>query len=919
MGGGGSPTSSIINVLLVSDNTLDEIIIESAYNIKRPKPTVNSSITSIDSETIEGRPNASLVQTLQGQAPGVSITTGSGQPGSNSEIIIRGVGSISGNAEPLFIIDGVAVDGDNFRSLNSNNIASISILKDAGAKAIYGNRGSNGVVVIKTKSGNFNTPTSIEYSSLTTFSTLQKNNLYLMDSKRVLELERVYGNGEGAGLSDAEIADLAKVNTEWLDVFFRTGITQSHNLRISSGSDKTNTNINLGYFDTDGILVNSGLKRFNLDTKINGKNKNEKFNYGVSVSLNYSKNDIPNGIGSGAVNQNFVIGANASLPYISPSEYTLGLGGDIVPNFSNTPLVLLDKIHTFYRFTEELKSIISLNADYEIFKGLKAGSRLGLDYTSIFFTSAEAPNSFNAQFFAEEGNETPGFQLQQSNRTVSINVLNSLIYSNSFKNHTIDFGLYMEYFKAHRRNFGYEQLGLDIKTFSPGDGSGFIDDNSDNDFFVDQANASINNAGLLSVFVSADYDYNKKYGFGATLRRDASYRFRNTNKWGNFWSVSGRWNLDQEPFLENDKLNLLKLRFSYGKIGNQNILSSVGVNQYFVASTNTLDLYNTGSGYTGVNSIFVGTPSNPELKWETTTDWNIGLDFELFDKKLLGSIDAYNRKTTDLFAVQPTTSLFGTTSLAINSDGELNNNGVDLTLYYSPFKEDFKLTLNFAGNYNKSKRFGANEQTIREGGPLGEYYVIHYVGVNPATGNLLFLDKDNNITENPNEDSDRRFTNKTRYPDYQGSFGFEADYKGFFLSTNFTYVIGVDRFAGNYALSIDPTGIGSFRLSSDILRHWTPENRETDIPALRATNLEISSDRFLQSADYLRLRYVSFGYNFPKEIVKKFRLSKIKTYVNGENIFTLSGWRGFDAEGFASTVRTYPTPRILAFGFEIGF
>ena len=914
-------SSNSINVSMESDNLLEEVIVEGAYDIRRSKPTVNTSITSLGAETIEGRPNASLVQTIQGQAPGVNITTGSGQPGANSEVIIRGVGSINGNTEPLFIIDGVPVDGDNFRSLNPNNIESMTILKDAGAKSVYGNRGANGVIIIKTKSGKFNTPTTIEYNLLTSISELQSNNLNLLDSRRMLELERTFGNGRGSGLTDAEIAQLSQTNTEWLDIFFRRSITQSHNLRISSGSEKTTTNVNLGYFDSQGILVQSGLQRFNLDAKINGRSDNEKFKYGTSISLNYSKNNEPNAIGGGGVNRNFVLGAYQSLPYISPSEYVFGEGGSIAPIFANTPLLLLDRLATYERREDELKAILSLNASYELYDGLTLGSRLGMDYTHETTLRAEFPNSFNSVFFAQTGNTTPGTQDQQTTRAIGVNWLNSLNYSTKFgEDHSLDVGAYMEVFKAHLDTFGFRANGLDPKTFSPGDGSGFVDDNAANDFFIDQANANINNAGLLSFFATADYDYKKKYGFGATVRRDASFRFRDSNRWGTFWSVSGRWNIDQESFMDGSAFDLLKLRASYGTTGNQDITTAVGFNQYFVAATRTQSLFSTGAGYGGANAIFINQPGNPDLKWETTTESNIGVDFEVFNRKLSGSLDVYERETSDLFVSQPVQSLFGATSLEVNSDGIVRNTGVDLFLRYTPISTpDLRVSANFAGNYNKSERFGANLTTVREGGPIGEFFSVRYAGVNPANGNLLFLDANDNLTETPDADNDRVFTNKTRFPDYQGSFGFDVDYKGFFLQTSFNFVIGADRVAGNYANAVNPNNIGNFRLSEDILDFWTPDNRVTDVPALRASNIGLASDRFIQSADYLRLRFVSLGYNFPRDIVKQFKLSKIRTFINGENLVTISGFRDFDVEGFGNTSRTFPTPRTISFGFEIGF
>ncbi len=915
--------SNIINVKMFDGGeVLDEIVIETAYDVKRSKPTVNTSVTSVGAETIENRPNASIIQTLQGQAAGVNITTGSGQPGANSEVIIRGVGSINGNIEPLFIIDGIPVDKDNFRSLNPNNIASVAILKDAGATAIYGNRGSNGVILIKTKSGKYNSPLRVEYSSLTSFGTLQGNSYNLMNSTQQLELERTYGSGRGNGISDVEIAAIAKFsNTDWVNIFFRTSMNQSHDIRFSSGSDKMNTNFSVGYLNQDGILKQSGLTRFNLNLKLNGKNENDKFNYGVSTSINYSKSDEPNRIGSGAINRNYVLGAYMSVPYISPSQYTPGEGGSIPVVFANTPLFLLDRLDTYTRFEEELKMLISINANYKLAKGLKIGSRLGMDYTSEVLTRAEAPNSFNAQLFAQTGNVTPGFQNQRNTRAVGINFLNSLNYATTInEDHTIDAGLYMEIFKAHFRQFGYRENGLDIRTFSPGDGSGFVRDNASNDHFVDRANAQILNSGLLSFFANANYDYKEKYGFGATVRRDASFRFRTSNRWGTFWSVAGRWNIDKEDFMEGSVFNMLKLRGSYGVTGNQDIIAAGGFNQYFAGANLVSNLYGTGSGYAGQNSILTGNVANDDLKWETTTQANIGLDFEAFDKKLTGTLDLYRKSTTDLFVSQRVPSYTGVTFLNINSDGELRNTGIDFSLFYTPIRtEDFKLKLSFTGNYNKSERFGANLSTVEEGGKLNQYYTVRYAGVNPANGNLLFLDKNGNPTENPNADTDRVFTDKNRYPDFQGSVGFNIDFHNFFLETNFTYAVGVDRYDFDYSNTIDPTAIGQFRHSTDILRAWTPTNRVTDIPALRASNLSISSDRFIQNADYLRLRFVSLGYNFPKETLKKFKLSNLRAFINGENLLTFSGWRGYDVEGFSSASRSYPTPKTVSVGLEIGF
>ena len=346
-----------IDVTMLEDiESLQEVVVE-AYRTST-KETSNIASTTITASTIEARPNANFAQTLQGQVAGLNITTGNGQPGGNSTINLRGVSSLSGNTEPLFIIDGVPVDEDNFRSLNPNDIESLSVLKDAGATAIYGNRGANGVVLIKTRRGSYNSGLKINYIGTTSFSTLQEHDYNLMNSREQLQLEKDFGSGFGATLSDAELAIRAQqTNTDWVDVFFGTGLTQSHTLNLSSGGENINSFTSFGYHDQEGILKRaSDLKRFNFRNNLSGKSKDEKFNYSTSFTINYSESNEPNSIGSGAINRNFVLGANQSVPYISPASYVPGQGGNIPVVFANTPLFLLDRLDTYTRREDELKN-----------------------------------------------------------------------------------------------------------------------------------------------------------------------------------------------------------------------------------------------------------------------------------------------------------------------------------------------------------------------------------------------------------------------------------------------------------------------------------------------------------------------------------------------------------------------------------
>lgn len=923
-------TLSEVSVTLKEGELLSEVVVVGYSTTTKTKSSVAQS--GVSSKTIELRPNASLVQTLQGQVAGLNISTSNGQPGGNSTVRLRGVSSINGNTEPLFVIDGTPVDEDNFRSLNPNEIKSVSVLKDAGATAIYGNRGANGVIIIETKRGAYDQPLKITYSGLYGTSTMQVNQDYgLMNAQEQLTLERTFGNGRGQNMTDAEIA--AAANEDWVDFFFRSAITQSHTIALTSGGANTNSYTSFGFTNQEGILKSSSLQRYNVRNNLTGRSKNDRFNYATNISINYSKNDEPNNIGGSGINRNLVLGAYQSLPYITSDDYVDGRSLISPLTFANTPLFLMDLLNTFTRNENELKLLGSIKGSYKILDNLVFSSTLGTDFTDEKLLRAEGPESFNAILFAQRGNDTPGFQQQRSTQSVTFNFLNSLAWDKTFGDHGIEAAVYMEYFKAYYDQFGFLNNGLDPRTFFPGDGSGFIGDNAANDFFANTVNADKRKAGLFSYFGQLGYDYKGKYGLVLTGRRDASYRFSSSNRWGTFYSVSGRWNIDQEKFMENGPFDQLKLRASYGITGNQDIVNADGQFKYFSAGDLTEDFFATGGGYGGQNSLFLSQIGNAALRWEKVTQTNIGIDFEIFRSRLRGSLDVYQKTTDDLFQNRPVSAINSVTALRANT-GSLENRGVDLTLQYDVLSSldnrGLNMTLKFAGNYNKQNiidlptpdgTIQSGNIITREGSILNEYYVYRYAGVNPANGNLLFLDAEGGLTESPSPDRDRVFTGRNIYPDYEGSFGVSLDFRGFFLETQFNYVLGVDRFDFDYSGYVDPTNIGQFRHSTDILRAWTEENRVTDIPSLRANNLALdgSSDRFLKESDFFRLRFINFGYAFPKTMTDKIGIENLRLFVNAENLYTFSKWRGFDAETDSGGSRLYPTPRIISFGAEVGF
>lgn len=936
-------SANTYNTALELDSTLDEVVVV-GYGTQT-KTTSKVSSVRVSAETIENRPNASFVQTLSGQVAGLNITTSSGQPGGNSLVQLRGVASINGNTEPLFIIDGAPVDEDNFRSLNPQDIASIDVLKDAGATAIYGNRGANGVIVIKTRQGGFDQALKVNYNGFVAFSNLQDNDYNKMSSQQLLTYERERGAGAGAGgssspfnpgngspLTDAQIAEAP--NFSWTDFFFRTGITQSHTLSLSSGSSNASQFTSFGFSDTQGILQESDLKRFNIRSNVTGKSSNEKFTYGTNLTLNYSTSNEPNSVGTGGINQNFVLGAFVAVPYLTPDDYINGEQLTSPVTFTNTPLFLLDKLRNFSRVDEEVKIVASSNFNYKLTDWLSANVVLSADYQAETFTFARGPLGFNAIFFGgdEDPNvpgtqvTTPGFVNQQSTRAFSYNQVTSLNASKNYGKHTFDVGLYTEYFKAHFKTFGFQANGLNPATFFPGDGSGFVDDVAAQDVFIDQANANILSSGLFSYFGSFDYDYDQKYGFGATVRRDASSRFAGSNRWATFYSVSGRWNISNEDFMDGSAFNNLKLRASYGTAGNQDIVGG-GI---FSALDLTEDFFATTGGYGNANSIALSQIGNSTLRWETIAQLNVGLDFGLWNNRLRGALDYYERETTDLFQSRPLSAVTGITQQNSNT-GLLYNRGVDFQVDYDVIRADkqgdFSLSVGIVGNYNKTEldEIPSPEGEIigigRDGGILSEYFTLRYAGVNPANGNLLYYTADGDLTESPDADADRVWLGKSIIPEWNGSFNLNLDYKNFFLTTQWNYVVGVDRFDNDYADLVDPTAVGQFNLSTDILRAWQQPGDITDQPRFNATNLNsfANSDRYLRSADFVRLRFASIGYSFTKESLEGTGFSNARIFVNGENLVTFTEWRGYDPETRSNGSREYPTPRTFSVGLELGF
>ncbi len=935
-------SNSISVKLSESDEILTEVVVQ-GYRTVSKKNAVTAAAT-VTSKTIENRPNANAINTLQGQLAGVNITASTGQPGAKSSVIIRGLTTVNGNSDPLYVIDGFPSNSDNFRSINPNDIASVDVLKDASAISEYGSRGSNGVIVIKTKKGNFgDAKTTFKYSTQFGLTELQTPNYDYANSKELLTLERSFGIGLGnsnpaTGLpfTDAEI-NAFDVNTDWVDYFFRTGSSTNHNFSIENSSKNLNSFTSVSYFNQEGILNTTGLKRFTLRNNLNGKSNNEKLKYSMNIGFGYSQNNEATNLGGGAINRNYVLGAFISAPYISPSQYTgsqdvfdlYTLDGTLL----YTPLFLIDKLATYENLTDETRIDVATQLSYDITKNLTARVQTSGQFLSNRFHQSEHPISFNAFLFINPGQTFAGFEDINQRREFLFNNLWGLEYNKSFGKHSFTVTANAEYNHSRLNTNNFRQRGLDPKFFVPNTGAGYIADTAANDFHVPQISASNLRVDMISYFGSIDYDFNKKYGVVGTIRSDRTSRF--LNSLDSFWSVGGRWNIDEEGFMDSvDFVKSLKIRGSFGTVGNQRIVAGsiyAGILPPAFADvySNANNSYNNGTGY-GINF------GNPDIRWETTEQWNVGLDFELFKSRVRGSFDIYKKRTFDLYIDAPVVPSVGDLDDTItkNSDANLINKGYEVSLAFDLIKnENTTLTLRGNGSFNENRIEGivSNRGRIltagppqfitQNGGQLAEAFVYHYVGVNPANGELLFEDINGNITESPT-DADKIATGKTRIPTYQGGFGFDFDYKGFFVSSTFTFAADVWRFDFDLENLYDPTNLGQFTVGSDLLNAWTPTNTNTNVPSLNAGNLgeDDDSDRFLRDASYIRIRNLQIGYRLPKKFIEKTFLKEVGISLQAENLFTFTKWDGFDPESDRNfDVYQYPTPRLYTLGLDLKF
>ena len=932
-----------IRVVLKEDTQNLEEVVVVGYSAQK-KSSLTGAIAPVNMDDMEKRRVATVSQALQGQVAGVQITQSTGAPGDDISMLIRGEGTI-GNNSPLYIIDGVPSRTMTF--LNPSDISSITVLKDASAAAVYGSRASGGVVVITTKEGEVGKG----HLELNYYYGIQKvaNLPRMLNTQQYMDVQEIAWNNAGYEGSnpytiDKKRTDLA--DTDWLDELFTLGQTHNIQATMSGGSKGVNYLLSAGYISQDGIVVydNDRYRRFSLRSNINAKYY-DRLNIGANVQLTYSiqdklnsKGDAP-GIIRHAMLRPSVLSvykdvndptykANdpfTDLPFYKNNDRNGGWESSKYEWTSN-PIALA-------YYTDDKRSQYTtfgnVFAEYEFLQdhSLKFKTNLGIDL-NLYHNKA-----FNQNFGDDDGSGSDvdkglGRQNRPSNldesrgESFTLTWNNTLSYAKQFERHNINAVAGTEFISNYESSIGASRQRYDYTndTFRYLDFGG-----TESDIWN---SGSGSEWALMSVFASATYVYDNRYMITGNFRADASSRFASNHAWGFFPSVSAGWKMSEEKFLKNISwLSDLKLRGSWGQLGNQEI-----DNYTFM----TL-LKKDGDKYV------ISRYGNPDLKWETSEQWNVGVDLGILRNKLYLSADYFMKTTSDILLPISLPSYVGSVPPTIVNAGTVRNKGFELSLTYRDKVGDFNYSIN--GNIatldNKVLKLHPNLPNIdgkvtrtTVGQPLNAYYGFVMEGIyqneaeineqlyatdNPTVqpGDIRFKDLDNN---GKIDDNDRDFLGSP-IPRFTYGFTLNGEYKGFNFSMLFHGVQDVQHF--NDLKKILNYDTRPFNHTTEMLGYWHGEGTSNSIPRPSFTDNGGSriSSIFVEDASFFRLKNVELGYSFAK-LLKKINspISDLKIYVSAENLFTVTSYSGLDPESTdLIDYGTYPQARSFLFGVNVKF
>lgn len=908
-------------VLALSTQNLNEVVV--AYGTQK-RAKVTGAISTVGSKDIAAVPITNAESALQGRAAGVTVVNGA--PGSSPTVSIRGL-STMGNSAPLYVIDGVLTG--NLSGLSPNDIESMSVLKDASTTALYGSKAFNGVIVVTTKKGKKG-PGQLSFSTYVGGQAVTKR-YDVLNTQQYLQ----YAKDLGSDLT-ARAAEFGNINTNWQDQIFQTGLMQDYNLSFSNGTETSTSRYSAEYMKQEGAIINTGFERYSF--RANNTQDIGKLKVGSNIGVSFSTINPERSAGGRTLLEHAI----KMAPYF-PIYNANNLGGYQGPsaidgNDAENPVRVANlgsqKINN-------LSIIGNIYAELEIFKGLKFRSQVSLDYYTSkdhTFVPSFQDGSYHKQAFSTT-NETNG-----QGQTIVFD--NSLTYKTTI---------------AGKHNL--EVLGvitkIDGKSQTLAAGSRYsISDEIDqlryNEGSLTSANYVEKNIGYIA---RINYDYNDKYILAVSGRRDASSRFGANNRWGNFYSVAVGWNMAKESFMENSIFSTLKLRASTGTTGNDRI------ENYQYAAT-LLTTYNYPINGGNAQGVSMGVASNPNLKWESKTDRNIGLDFGLFEDKFTGSLEYFNNKSSDILFAVPLPASVGSAGggTQIQNVADVKVSGFEVSLGYNDRKGDF--TWSAVANLGTSKnevtglapgvtsvlggptaRAGLeNFSRLEVGQPLFYFYGYQTNGIyqNQAEvdavfgpgqttikpGDIKIIDRDGNKIINSNDKTNIG----NPYPDFTYGLNLTAAYKNFDFNCFISGVQGNDIFNAN---TFDLKGMNRlFNASTDVLDraivvNGVVTNPSATLPRAQGADINWSSanQRYVEDGSYTRLKNIAVGYTFSGDAFKAY-FSKIRFYVSGQNLITITKYSGLDPEIARADANAnsagidlgrYPQPKSVIFGLDVTF
>lgn len=931
--------TSINVTLAILSSKLSEVVVVGYGTQSRRDLT--GAVATIKGDEFKNVPVSGAVQALQGRSAGVNVVRNGGSPGNTGAIRIRGTGTIN-NADPLIVIDGVPA-GD-LNSVNPNDIASVEVLKDASASAIYGTRAANGVVIVTTKRGNFEQPSTVSVNLYSGFSKARKT-LDMLDAPTLYELKRERYTNDGLPINPVwEDQDNAVQRTNWQDELFQTGKVTNFDATVSGGSAKSSFMLSGGYYDEKGIVVNSYFRRYSL--RLNSDHRlGKKFKIGQNLQLTRAIDNgasTTEGLNELSAQSGTIWSAIRFMPFIPVYNEDGTFGSSKASNeFGDINNPVFTALSNDSRNTNT-RLIGSINAEYQIVNGLKFKVNLGVDANhltkrnfSIIVsdqTRTTTNNSLSKRF--EENYSLLGEYFLSYNKLIGDK--HKLDVVAGYTAQTFD----GDYFAAAKRDFlneGFNQRYFDLgQTLGSIDGTRYYD-------------------ALQSYFGRVNYDYDKRYLFTATFRADGSSKFADGNKWGYFPAFSAGWRISQEQFFSSGIINELKLTAGWGQLGNQN-----------VSRLQYLALIGPGGRYSfNNNQVVASTQSrlpNPNISWETAEMTNVGVNAELLNNRLAVIVNYFNKTTRDMLLSPPTIGTVGTLAIPDQNVGVLKNSGVEVDLAYRSTVGEFtygisanasfiknKVIKLYDGNFIGSKTYGRpNEEISRiyEGLPIGIFWGWKTAGLYQSADEIA---KDPNIandsrrTDGLIEPGDVRFIDTngdgliddndrvnlgSPHPDVVYGLNADFGYKGFDLTLFFLGNAGVSIYNADRMQGLDPTY--SFNMYAEVANRWTGPGTSNTIPRMttRRNNRNYrTSDMFIEKGDFFRLKNLTIGYTMGENITDKIGIGRTRFYITGQNVFTLTNYSGLDPElGYVDGNRQinvdyaqYPQSRTWTFGANITF